>query len=80
MPRTKLPPQHDPYSIALHGVEYELPWDRMTAGSSFFLPTTATLVQARNPLKQRAQAVGCQIEVRERHEYGRYGLRVWRVD
>lgn len=70
----------DPFTVVFHDVTYGLPWHDMPVGGSFFLPTTLTAPQARKLLRPRARAAGIAIEVRERHEFGRYGVRVWRVD
>jgi hypothetical protein len=66
-------------SVTLHGVEYLIRWENMTLGSSFFLPTTATVQQVRTALREAARVYGYRIELRTRREYGRYGVRVWRM-
>ena len=65
--------------LTLYGVEYFIHWEKLVVGGSFFLPTTATAVQAREALMPAARFLKIKIEARTRCEYGRYGVRVWRV-
>lgn len=65
--------------FTLHGVDYFIFWDQLHIGASFFLPTTATKAQAFEALQPYARYLGIQLQVRNRCEYGRYGVRVWRV-
>lgn len=51
----------------------------MALGSSFFLPTTATVQQVKTAIREVARVYGYRLEARTRREYGRYGVRVWRV-
>ena len=74
-----LPPRDDVRVFTLHGVDYFILWDRLSVGASFFLPTTATKQQAFEALQPYARYLGIQLQVRNRCEYGRYGVRVWRV-
>ncbi len=76
-PKPKL--SDDKRVLTLFGVEYYLHWEKLTLGSSFFLPTTATPVQVRDALLPATRFLKIKIEVRARCEYGRYGARVWRV-
>ncbi|HSG20061.1 MAG TPA: hypothetical protein VLA31_04755 [Burkholderiaceae bacterium] len=61
------------------GAEYFIDWKRLARGCSFFLPTTATASQVRQALRPHTRKLNVQFEVRARCEYGRYGVRVWRV-
>jgi hypothetical protein len=81
MPRysTRYKPADDVRQFTLHGVDYFIEWPRLAVGCSFFLPTTATKKQAAEALKPYARYLGIQLQVRNRCEYGRYGVRVWRV-
>jgi hypothetical protein len=80
MPRTrKQIKPHELRSVVLHGVEYVVHWERMTLGSSFFLPTTATVAQVKSAIRAAVKTYGYQVELRTRREYDRFGVRVWRV-
>jgi hypothetical protein len=65
--------------VVLNGSEYLINWKRLTRGASFFLPTTATPKQAEEALAPAALALNMEFAVRARCEYGRFGVRVWRV-
>jgi hypothetical protein len=65
--------------ITLNGSEYLINWKRLTRGASFFMPTTATPKQAEDALAYAAKELNMEFAVRARCEYGRYGVRVWRV-
>lgn len=72
-------PVADVRQFTLHGVDYFIEWGRLSVGASFFLPTTATKSQAFAALQPYARHLGIHLQVRNRCEYGRYGVRVWRV-
>lgn len=72
-------PVEDVRQFTLYGVDYFIEWDRLAIGCSVFLPTTATKAQAFEALQPYARYLGIQLQVRNRCEYGRYGVRVWRV-
>lgn len=72
-------PQHDVRVVTLHDVEYFIFWDQLTVGASFFIPTTATPRQALDALKPATKSLGIKLAARTRREYGRYGVRVWRL-
>lgn len=65
--------------LVLWGTEFFVPWDKVTVGSSFFIPTTATPTQVRFELRAVERALDMKFEAHARREYGRYGVRVWRV-
>lgn len=65
--------------LTICGVDYYIDWGALTQGASFFLPTVATPAQIREALEPVKRALGWQLEVRPRVEYGRYGSRVWRT-
>jgi hypothetical protein len=81
MRRSSTPPKPaaDVRQVTLHGVDYFIEWSRLAIGCSVFLPTTATKKQAFDALQPYARYLGIQLQVRNRCEYGRYGVRVWRV-
>ena len=72
-------PQHDHRVVVIHDVEYFIYWEQMTVGASFFLPTTATPAQALAVLRPVARKFNYKIKAQPRREYGRYGVRVWRM-
>jgi len=74
-----LTPQPDLRVIAIHGLEYFVYWDKLDVGASFFLPTTATPRQVKLALGPTLRSLGYEVELRARCEYGRYGVRVWRI-
>lgn len=71
--------QPDLRVIVVNGVEYFVYWDKLDVGASFFLPTTATPRQVKLALGPTLRSLGYEVELRARCEYGRYGVRVWRV-
>lgn len=80
----KKPVQHqtkfDKYRVlTLHGVDYYIYWEDLRIGSSFFLPTTASVAQVSSALRPVARGLKFELTARARREYGRYGVRVWRV-
>lgn len=79
MKQRSLPPNPEIRQFTLCGVDYFIQWELLSIGASFFLPTTATKAQATHALRPYARYLGIQLQVRNRCEYGRYGVRVWRV-
>mgnify|MGYP006269554467 CR=1 FL=1 len=77
--RQQTQPQPDPHVVTLFDVEYFVYWEHLNIGASFFIPTTATPKQTLEVLKPVAKAMDMLLEARARREYGRYGVRVWRV-
>jgi hypothetical protein len=65
--------------LRIHGVEYYILWEKLSVGSSFFVPTTASVAQVRPMLKAVASFFDWHFEIRQRCEFGRYGVRVWRT-
>ncbi|MEN6303694.1 MAG: hypothetical protein ABFD96_13270 [Armatimonadia bacterium] len=63
----------------IFGAEYYVDWRRVTRGASFFLPTTATARQVRKILTPICKELDIEVTVRQRCEYGMYGVRVWRT-
>lgn len=66
--------------MVINRIEYFIFWEQMSIGASFFLPTTATANQVLLRLKYRAQQLRITLRAQPRREYGRYGVRVWRID
>jgi hypothetical protein len=65
--------------VSLKDVEYFVDWSRVVLGSSFFIPTVATAIQVREALQPIERHLKMKLTVRTRVEYGRYGVRVWRI-
>jgi hypothetical protein len=65
--------------LNIWGAEYYIPWEGMRVGASFFVPTTALVSQVRPQLRKIAAHFDWGLEARQRCEFGRYGIRVWRV-
>lgn len=76
-PPSSIPDQHR--FLYLEGIEYFIPWEDMHAGCSFFLKTLATPAQVRAALREPAAYLRMDFAVATRVEFGRYGVRVWRV-
>ena len=76
--QTPIPP--DIHVVCIRDVEYYIYWEDLEPGSSFFLPTTVSAAEAYRAMRPHAIELGFQLEVRNRCEYGRYGVRVWRMD
>lgn len=79
MPRSSRPPPEIPDTFTLHGVDYFLDWRSLERGNSFFIPTTATPKQVKAVLKATYRHLPYTFELHTRCEYGRYGVRVWRL-
>jgi hypothetical protein len=80
MPRhSKQIPTHDNRVVVIQDVEYFIEWPQLDVGHSFFLPTLELPKQVEKILAPFAEELGYRFEVRTRCEYGRYGVRVWRV-
>jgi hypothetical protein len=80
MPRSSPPPAPEiPEVFTLYGVDYFLDWRKLEPGNSFFIPTTATPKQVKAVLKESYKDLPYTFEIHARCEYGRYGVRVWRV-
>ena len=72
-------PSEDINVFPFSGVTFYIMWDRLTQGSSFFLPTTAQAEDVHKALRPYTRWLRIRIETRNRCEYGLYGVRVWRV-
>jgi hypothetical protein len=65
--------------LNIFGAEYYMPWEDMPPGASVFLPTTATHEQVKPLLRPAAKYLGSRFVVRQRCEFGVFGVRIWRV-
>lgn len=65
--------------LRILGADYFIPWEDVRVGCSFFLPTTATEKQVADLLGYYEQYFDIDLAVANRVEYGRYGVRIWRL-
>jgi hypothetical protein len=77
--RTPEPRKPDIRVVTIQDVEYFIEWSQLDVGHSFFLPTVATPKQVKDVLKPVAEELEYRFGVLTRCEYGRYGVRVWRL-
>jgi hypothetical protein len=73
------PVEPDIRVVTIQDVEYFIEWSQLDVGHSFFLPTVATAKQVQTILKPFAEKLDYRFGVLTRCEYGRYGVRVWRL-
>ena len=81
-PRSKPIPTHllrDLRVVTIQDVEYFIEWSQVDVGHSFFLPTVELPGKVKATLRPVTEELGYKFAVRARCEYGRYGVRVWRV-
>ena len=74
------PPLEQPDAVTIRGVDYFIYWDRVAPGCSFFLPTTVGPAEVMQALRPFATRMKMRLKAHTRCEYGRYGVRVWRMD
>jgi len=72
-------PTEDIHVVVLHNTEFYIRWEALGYGASFFLPTTMTFKQVLAELRPYARALKFKLVAYQRCEYGRYGVRVWRL-
>lgn len=65
--------------MTIRDVEYFIYWNELEEGCSFFLPTTVSAAEVMRALRPIAAQLEITLEARNRCEYGRYGVRVWRM-
>lgn len=78
-PETTSQTIEDPHLVNLAGTLFYIRWEHVGYGSSFFLPTTITPKQALAELRPIARHLGMKLIAHARCEYGRFGVRVWRI-
>jgi len=71
--------KHELHAVTIAGIEYYIAWEQFELGGSFFLPTTVTAQIAQRALAPIVRELDVRIVCRNRTEYGRYGVRVWRI-
>jgi hypothetical protein len=60
-------------------VPYYIAWEDLTPGGSFFIKTTAHVSEVRTELLPVIEYFGVNLKAVQRHEFGYYGVRVWRL-
>jgi len=65
--------------IDIYGVQYYIPWEHMSVGSSVFLKTTAHDKYIRKQLLRVSAYYGMDLAASNRCEHGYYGIRIWRM-
>lgn len=73
------PPLEQPDAVTIRGVDYYIYWDKVAPGCSFFLPTTVSAAEVMQVLRPFAYRMEMHLKAHNRCEYGRYGVRVWRM-
>lgn len=69
-------PEND-FTIA--GITYYLEWDKLNIGGSFFLPCLSPARAVQGALTKHTRKAAIKLHTQNRCEYGRYGVRVWRI-
>jgi hypothetical protein len=72
-------PLEQPDVVTIRGVDYFIYWDKVAPGCSFFLPTTVSPQEVLRELRPFATKMEMYLKAHTRCEYGRYGVRVWRI-
>lgn len=67
------------YCITIQGVNYAVPWDEMDIGHSVFIKTAATAGQVQREATAAGKRFNIKLVARARHEFGYYGVRIWRI-
>lgn len=65
--------------IDLYGAQYYIPWDDFFPGNSIFIKTTATALEVQRAFKPAENYLHIMLKAHPRHEFGYYGVRVWRL-
>ena len=73
------PKGQPPPVVMIGGVPYVIPWSRFKPGCSFFIKTTYTADTVLEVLHDLAEHYGMVLAASNRHEFGYYGVRVWRM-
>lgn len=61
------------------GAEYYMLWEDMPVGASVFLPTTELAHRVAKALRPVEKYFDWKFAVRQRCEFGTFGVRIWRV-
>lgn len=73
------PPEPDIRVVTIGGVEYFIYWEQLHVGGSFFLPTLLSAKDVTRDLRRLQKKLNITLEIRNRCEYGAYGVRIWRM-
>ena len=65
--------------VSVYGIEYYIPWAEFLPGSSMFIKTTANARVVYLAFMPVATYMKITIKAHARHEFGYYGIRVWRT-
>ena len=79
MGRPRRDPVYDPRIVLINGINYYIDWGRMKPGSSVFLKTLAPQSVVRRALARVENTLNIKLAAVARREFGRYGVRVWRL-
>lgn len=77
LPTDKLPDHIRVLNIL--GAEYYMSWEEMPVGASVFLPTTERASKVARALRPVEKYFDWKFAVRQRCEFGTFGVRVWRT-
>jgi hypothetical protein len=75
--RSQQPPERSINPIVIQECEYDIPWELLSEGHSFFIPTLATVHEVREALTYAMKAFKLTLHIQHRTEYSRRGVRVW---
>ncbi len=64
--------------LKVDGVEYEIPWDDVNIGDSFFLPCVNT-PEVVDRLRVKIKHLRWEMTYDVRVEAGKWGIRFWRT-
>jgi len=71
-------PEHVSNIITVKGVDYEIDWDSIKVGDSFFIPCVDTPGLNR-AMSHKAKQLKWEITFDIRDEAGKWGVRYWRL-
>jgi hypothetical protein len=65
--------------ISLYGIQYCIEWEKLMPGHSFFLKTSASRKDVMAAITTAVRYLNFTLVAQERREFGRFGVRVWRI-
>lgn len=66
-------------TVDIYGAKYAVIWEHMGVGDSVFFPTSAHVEFIEPQLKDIRRALGFNLVAQQRCEFGKLGIRVWRL-
>jgi len=66
------------YSVKIHGISFNIVWERFGVGTSFFIPCL-DVNEARRKVKEVARRFRYGVKTKAVVEENIKGLRVWRI-